>query len=170
MQLPDGFLARFVRRSPCCRSAPSGGPRRRGCGASRGRLGLPEECLSTSLPMPSFRLRCGPFEGVRRVLGLPLLTAPNERAVRRQPRASVGSATVRPVWEPDRRIGRFNCRNHPTQVCGVTGSDRHEQIVRCQGLGPVDAAKRQKKPAHLFYIHTRMYDTDIVVLRGGRVG
>ena len=143
-------------RRPCRRSAPSGGPRRRGCGATRGRLGQLEECLSTSLPMPSFRPRCRPVEGIRRVLGLRLRTAPPGRAVRRQPRAGGGSATVRPVWEPGRRIGRFSCRNHPTQACGVTGSDRHEQIVRRQDLGPVDAAKRQENLAHLD-LHTDTY-------------
>lgn len=42
------------------------------------------------------------------------------------------------------------------RIVGVTGSDRHEQIVRCQDPGPVEAAKRQEKPAHLD-LHTDMY-------------
>ncbi len=50
-------------RGPDRRSAPSGGPRRRGCGATRGRLGQLEECRPTSLPMLSFRRRCRPVAG-----------------------------------------------------------------------------------------------------------
>jgi hypothetical protein len=46
--------------------------------------------------------------------------------------------------EPGRRIGRFRCRTDLAQAGGVTGRDRHEQIVEPQDRRPVDAATQKE--------------------------
>lgn len=87
--------------------------------------------------MLSFRLRCRSVEGFGEFSGclcVPPL-AGEQFGANRVPagaRRQFGQH-----GEPGRRIGRFSCRNHPAQAGGVTGSDRHEQILEPQDLRPV---------------------------------